>query len=216
LAELLRQVRSALDDLLVSMARLDRHGTQVAGTGASHHALPVNLAAGSVYTGLSATLRQWAVVPVQPGGLWVSESVRRLRRDTTVLTAWDRLDADLCVAQRIVDRPDMLFLGICSAPEADVYADAAESVSQCVRCRTVHDVAQRRAVLLAAVEDVWTTTAELSRAILWLTDQVVSPVLIRKWVNRGKLSARGVTSSGQPLYRIGDGLDIVRARSRAQ
>ena len=116
----------------------------------------------------------------------------------------DQWYAGQCKAavRRTADNPD----GVCTN---DIYANAASAVIQCSECKTTHDIQARRALLLAAVDDVLATATEIARAV-HLHQTPLTAAMIWKWAHRGRLVKRAKTAAGDPLYRMGDVLALAR------
>lgn len=129
----------------------------------------------------------------------------------------------------LVNRPaDRWFAGICSAPtdegecQVELYATPGRSTIACRGCETVHDVAQRRAHLLAAAEEYELTVPELARAITTLADDYdgtpgTLAKRIHKWGDRNRITPVRhdlVDGRKRPLYRIRDVLDLLAEDAR--
>lgn len=119
-----------------------------------------------------------------------------------------------------VDRPpDLVYLGVCSAvrdgqecPE-DLYAEWGAPVAKCRACGRQHDVRQRRDVLLAAIADQLAAATDIARGLSGL-DMNVTAERIRQWKARGRIIERGPNYQGQPLFRVGDVLDLLVTDNR--
>lgn len=123
-------------------------------------------------------------------------------------------------ATRVIDRPpDQWYIGQCTAQldngvcTRDLYAREGASSVRCPGCRTEHDVSQRRAVLLEAVENVLATATEIARAV-HLLPTPVTRATIYSYAHRGRLVQKGTSTRGEPLYRVGDVLDLVRQQAQ--
>jgi hypothetical protein len=88
--------------------------------------------------------------------------------------------------------------------------DGAKMVT-CPLCSAEHDVADRKAWLLAVAENQLVTASELHR-LLQFVGQAVPHSTIRSWVHRSRLAAHGQTPDGHPLYRVGDAFDLLVQR----
>lgn len=148
---------------------------------------------------------------------WLRPYVGWLRYHEAGQEAVDGICDAVAAARRCIDRPaERLYAGPCTCG-ADLYArlDAAHVV-----CRDVaHEealswpVEERRRWLLKSAEDVLATTTEISRA-LTRYQQPVTPEMLRGYVHRKRLGARGARAvpgrkEPVPLYRLGDVLDIL-------
>jgi len=111
----------------------------------------------------------------------------------------------------LVDHPpERIFAGPCGLCGEDLYATPGEPVVVCGACRTPEDVEERRAFLLAKVDDQLVTATELARALTTL-GQPVTPERIRQWKHRGRILTRGSNPAGAPLYRVGDVVSLLVA-----
>lgn len=112
---------------------------------------------------------------------------------------------------RLVDHPpERIFAGPCGLCGEDLYATPGEPVVVCGACRTPEDVEERRAFLLAKVDDQLVTATEMARALTTL-GQPVTPERIRQWKHRGRILARGSNLAGVPVYRVGDVVTLLVA-----
>lgn len=110
---------------------------------------------------------------------------------------------------RLVDHPpERVFAGPCGLCGEDLYATPGEPVVVCSACRTPEDVEERRAFLLAKVDDQLVTATEMARALTTL-GQPVTPERIRQWKHRGRILARGSNLAGVPVYRVGDVVSLL-------
>lgn len=141
--------------------------------------------------------------------------------------------------ERVIDRePERVAAGECGAELPNeilctkvLYVDPEEAYVICPACKTRWSVAERRAWLLAAAQDSLGNAATIATALTRL-DQPVTPELIRKWKERGKLIPHGNeppppcrdhqgigrqpqsceacrSKVGVPLYRLGDVVDLL-------
>lgn len=113
-----------------------------------------------------------------------------------------------------VDRPsEARYVGPCSTtPDGcteELYARPGRDSVQCPACDTVHVIADRHHELLEAAQDRLETAAVCARAVtVW--GEPVRADRIRKWKQRGRITVRGHDTSGAPLYRLGDVIDLAR------
>lgn len=115
----------------------------------------------------------------------------------------------------VVDAPpDLIYAGPCTAERegercgADLYAEPGKVDARCPVCGAVYPLAERREWLLAKAEDMLLPASELSRAIDGLGLDV-TPEVIWKWHERGRLASHGTTRAGRPVFRVGDVRDLV-------
>lgn len=106
---------------------------------------------------------------------------------------------------------------------AELYAYRESGTITCPICGTEHDVAARRAYLLAESEHMLLTAAEAARAVVVWSDyergehRLVDR--IRRWAERGRITTRGhvgVRGNSRALYRLGDVLDLLAADTHRQ
>lgn len=127
---------------------------------------------------------------------------------------------------RLFDRPpDKLYVGQCRAEddegklcpemlyvEVNGRGEAESAVINCPRCKTQHDVGQRREQLWEALENYLATTKEISRMCRRLIDGDVSVRMLQIYAKHGFLIQQGerveFDSMGRrrkvATYRIGD------------
>lgn len=92
---------------------------------------------------------------------------------------------------------------------AELHVRDGAKVVRCPVCAAEHDVADRKAWLLAVAENNLVTATELHR-LLEFVGHTVPASTIRSWVHRHRLLPHG--SSDPALYRVGDAIDLVVAR----
>lgn len=158
---------------------------------------------------------------------WLSRLPNLLAEDPRAGVMYREVMRAVEQAVRVVDRePDRVYLGQCGAEigydeesaivevcEGDIYAPADTDVMQCRWCGAIWEVSARRDYLLVHVEDQLATANEASRALSRL-GRPVAAATIRSWVHREKLMQYAPRSSDrrrQPLYRIGDVLELLAA-----
>lgn len=198
--------------------------------------LPLNLTASDCTADLVIVLQTWTsrLQREHPGwrppghtvtahAEWLRARVDHVRNHADGAQLADELARITDRATRLVDRPpERWYAGVCSAPTddgdcaQDLYAATSAGLVPCPRCKTVHDIAKRRAVLLHAAEDVLATASEAARAIVvWSDYERGETRLVRRisaWADRRRIAVRGHRSERgrqRPVYRIGDILDLL-------
>lgn len=161
-------------------------------------------------------------------GPWLAEQVTWIRSRAAGGQQVEYLVARLRWAWRAVDAPpEMTFLGPCGALtvgedqvpiecSADLYGVPGRPEVQCRECGTTVPVADRREWLLSKAEDRLLPASEMARAVRGLGVDV-TPSVIRKWAERGRLTRKGIRPMGGrqiPVYRVGDVLDLVSSEDR--
>lgn len=136
--------------------------------------------------------------------------------------------------RRFVDRPvERWYAGPCTAGMraleatwfcgAELYAELGKPDVVCPNrdCGTRYDVAERRTWLLAAAEDRLENAVTIARAVLVLgqADSTETQLAgrIRQWARRRRIVARAdrtLEGKTQPLYRVGDVLDLLAEDAR--
>lgn len=214
------QLRAVWRDILLTMARQGTRARQEGHTPASEAPLPLDPAAAEVY-GRACSWLHRAGLTEPAHGRWAFLAGAQVASMPDAMDRFRELSIILVDAHRIVDLPpSRCYLGICSAPidnrgnlcQTDIYGRMDRATAKCRVCGAKHYAADRRATMLASAEDQCLTGQDLARAITWMDGTTVSPERIRQWASRGKLTARGRAVTGQPLYRVGDALDILRAQ----
>lgn len=146
-----------------------------------------------------------------------------LRCQEEAAAAREQIGGVVAGLRRVVDRPaDLTYAGICSALTpllvgdvltvgqcpTHLYVPFGRRSVRCPECRAVHDMAERREVLLAALEDQLAYPALLARGLSNL-GRPVEDAKIRQWVLRKRLVSHGADELGRALYRVGDVLDLL-------
>lgn len=219
LSEALTKLRSLWRDVLLTMARQGARAHSEGRTKASEAPLPLDPAAADVYARSCAWIQRAGLTEPGPGR-WAVLAAAQVRGMPDAMDRLRALSIILVDAHRVVDLPPgRCYLGICSAPldsggfcQTDIYGRLDRATAKCRVCGARHFASDRRATMLASAEEQWITGPDLARAITWMDGTTVSPERIRQWAARGKLTARGRTVTGQPLYRVGDALDILRSQ----
>lgn len=194
-------------------------------------ALPYDDRAGRLRRELSRFLLHWVMEIDAPGSArstvesesaYLLRAVTHRRSNPSVSKMADEL---LSLHPRIaeaVDRPpDLVYLGVCSWQTdrgecpADLYAEWAAPFAKCRVCKHEHSVAARRDVLLAALDDQLATASDIARGLSGLGIGVTAE-RIRKWKNRKRIAERGTDYRGNPLYRVGDVIDLIYGERREQ
>ena len=120
--------------------------------------------------------------------------------------------------RRMVDRPaDKWFAGPCDTCERDLYAKVGAASVECAECDLVYDVDARRVWLLEQAQDRLLTAAELARAVSWLGTEPLTGERVRKWAQRGRITARGhVMHRGNeiPTYLVSDAVELLAQDAR--
>ncbi|QIK83098.1 hypothetical protein [Sanguibacter sp. HDW7] len=174
----------------------------------------------AIATTLAAATGRLGPVPTDVGlARYLAQAVPTLRARHDGPTLVAQLSAALDDADRSCDRPaDRVPLGRCRQSledgrtcDATVYAARGQDVARCA-CGAEHDVRARRAALLGRAEHLDLPATQLARAIDGLGVEV-TPKQIDNWVQRGRLTPAGMTSTrpARRTYRVGDVLDIVNA-----
>lgn len=228
-----RDRRSLLDELAVTATRQSRLNDPLGGRAGAETPLVFHVAAAAHYRLLDSTLRRWAThYRLDAYGDALSARVRvsdtpyayaawlhsvawgNIARSPESVEFVDELKRLTDEAWIIIDRPpDMWFAGPCPTCEADLYAAEGSPMVKCEQCGNAFDVTAQRDRLLAVVNDVLATAAEISRAG-HLTGTTVTPSKITNLYHRGKLVRHGRNRAGDHLYRMGDVMAVLDAQAR--
>lgn len=192
---------------------------------------------------LHVVLRSWAYTVAEhtsspaprdlPADLsrFLLDQVDRIRKHESAGDLHEQLTSAIGRLRAAVDRPaDLTYAGICSEwiavldPDDELlltrcpthlYVPFGRRSVVCPSCQTVHDMAQRREVLLAALEDQLAHVALLSQGLSNLGRELKEST-VRSWVFRKRLVPHSQDDLGRELYRVGDVLDLMRAEAVRQ
>jgi hypothetical protein len=160
--------------------------------------------------------------PIVVAARYLAANVEWLRHRPEVDEAYAAIELCARVVRGIVRGPAaQRFLGPCGAHwtewnpdgtpldagycEGDVYARDGAASGRCRTCGAEVDTAERQAWLDAEVRSRAFRAAHIAEAY------GIRPNTIRKWAERGKLTAHGTDRDGRPLYNVGDVLDLAVA-----
>ena len=225
----LGDVPALVDELDLTLSRQTAIGYREGGRSAET-ALPFNVSASDVRDNLKATLVGWVrdLHEQTPDAAWPDDTAAACSRwllarigDIRVHPAGDQLRDEIGYAvgeaRRIVDRPaDRMYVGPCRSDvdgvicAEELYAKLGDDTIKCRACGTRHDTSERRAWLLAAVDDQLAHATLAARAVSGLGVDV-TPERIRKWKERGRIMPHSVDREGRPLYRIEDVVALAMA-----
>lgn len=245
LQQQLAEIPNLLDEVQTTRLRLSRTGAPNVGvtSRSSDTPLPYNDGPLKASSALHDVLRRWTEVVVDTAGApwprdmpadlsrFLLKHLRVLRRHEQASVCYEQLTHTIGWLRGTVDRPaDLTYAGICSAwvvlddDDGDItltrcpthlYVPFGRRTVKCGACDTEHDMAQRREVLLAALEDQLAHVALLSQGLSNLGREL-NESTVRSWVFRKRLAAHGQDDLGRELYRVGDVLDLMRAEAVRQ
>jgi hypothetical protein len=223
----LGDIPALADELDTTISRQTASGQRDGGRSAEVP-MPYNVRASQVATDLHATLVGWVRDMHDPREHWPADTatsmarwmlsrIERIRQHPAGDQLRDEISYAVREARRAVDRPaDRIFAGPCLAPvddgkcQTDLYAKPGSPTVKCRECQTEHDVIERQVWLLAQVEDRLETAAHIAQAMPSFGAELKYD-RIRKWVERGRLTAHSVDQNGRALYRIGDVIELLAA-----
>lgn len=163
--------------------------------------------------------RRWPRNTIQSMCLYLDRQFRWIVREDWAPAMFDELLDVERRLKKLIDRPaDKWYAGKCSFTDesgyectAELYAEHDRGTMTCRSCGILHDVSERREVLLREAKDYHVTATEAAGALLAWTDYDGSESKlmdrIRKWRDRGRLEVQDVTSllgRDRHLYRLGD------------
>ena len=169
----------------------------------------------------AAATRSRAREGLGDAAVWLADRWAEIRRRPWAPEAADELARVIGHGEALVDAPpETYFAGACDATLEDpdlpgyVYtcgwelrARLGDVVARCRGCGTEHDIAQRRATMLAGVAERRVSATDAARA-LSTPDRPVTASTVRGWKFRGHLEPVDVSDDGVPLYRLGDVLAV--------
>ena len=145
---------------------------------------------------------------------YVADGASWLARHPDAPQAFDELEHIAALVDVAIDtRPPQMYAGPCEICRKDMYAQPDAEHVECKVCRISYPMADRRDHLLSLVADQLDTASNISAAIAGLGENV-TPDVIRKWAERGRLIAKGHDHRGRPTYRVGDVLDLRKTMKR--
>lgn len=224
---LLGTVRELADDLVVTRTKQDRiGGGEARVTGTVEKPLGFRPGAMEAADILTATLRVWASMIVGLDRLSLGDDAAALA--ATLLAEIDTVrrhdDAGIFLGELMyavkmsrsaVDRPPgKTYAGPCDQCKVDLYARMGASTIICVNCRTRYSTEARRSWLLESLRDHVATPAEIALGIGELHGEKINRKTINQWHHRNRLVPAGFTPGGEPMFRIGDVLELAMTNSR--
>lgn len=222
----LREVESMVEALWASAAKMDVGNGSVGSSGHSAPMEPTNSRAYDAGRTLNVILTGWTDAfgarqphAVKAAALLLAQ-IREVRARDWAPDLVQELRGALNDCRGAMDRTaPKVFAGICPTEEngeecnTPVYTPEGKAEAKCGTCGTLWDLNEWRERAVTAAGYATGTAAEISRI---LSDPVRNLALpqgtIRVWANRGKLTAVGVSRTGQPTYLISDVRAVWEAR----
>lgn len=220
-------------DLVVVLTRRTRVGAKV-GARSAETPVPFDPRATPAATELRVTMRKVAAAAgmVDAAGSsavtcadWLRSNMRHVIQLEVAWWIAEAVAYQLDQVRRVCDRPaDLIYIGRCGGRqgtesdgcEQDLYARPGAPYVTCRVCGARHDVTTRQEWLLRVLEDHLATATEIARGVSRLGEPVKAE-RIRKWAERGRVEKRGERPRGDgrpdPLYRVGDVLDLLLAEA---
>jgi hypothetical protein len=211
-----------LDELDVQMSRQARMTSRFGGASAETP-MPYDARAAKAHSALSDVLTSWARHYGARGGAlagprrsasWLRGRLPDIMTSVDVEVMHADLTESIARAVAIIDRKEPKdYVGVCSVEtmegpcRAELYAPQETPTLTCPVCGTVHDVKARRSIMLDAARDLRFNATDLAR-ITCIYGGRITPDHIYKWKHRGRLIPRTINMEGQPLYRLGDVLEL--------
>ena len=133
--------------------------------------------------------------------------------------AWEAFDelhhAIGLVEQAIDTSPVRIFLGPCEVCGRDMHAPPTAHEVECRPCALVYPIEGRREAMLSEASDRLHGASDVA-AYLTTYGEPIDAARIRQWKRRGRLEAKGEDARGNPLFRLGDVLELLRSMSDAR
>lgn len=226
LAADLRAVPDVVEDLLITRSKQDNMGEQARVSGSRERPLGFRPGAMSAEDVLRETLRAWAVtialelggaddieLPDESVGLaeWLLRHPFAIRRCDQVGEMLNELAYALSNARKAVDRPaEKRFAGRCVCAEL-LYAYESARFVTCPACGERFEVTVLQAGALTAIRRYVGTAADIAAGVgSTFTDGKITRKLINKWHSRGRIAPRDFAPNGDPMFLVGDVLDLAR------
>lgn len=240
LEQALAEIPAIVDDLETTLTRQGATGQRDGGRSATKP-LPFDLTASGLLHELHRLLAGWVNevrcssdrLPRDAGtatlARWLQTRLPRLAQYPAATELADDIHRVVERSKWVIDRrPDRWYAGPCLTagcvePDVhgrprptDLFVQPKAKRVLCRRCGASYDVAERRALLLAAAEDVLATATEIARAVTSLAGVTVRAARVWQWAHRGRLVAHSVDGQGHPLYRVGDVIELLAAEQRKE
>jgi hypothetical protein len=228
----IRQLPGLLEDLQITVARLDRVSAEQPGSRGSGEApLPLRVGPMEARRDLTETLRVWAWHTAVRSGVrvttqwleprflvwWLTTRIADVDSDPLAGALSDEIGSAVVRGWRAVDKPsERRYAGPCDECQLDLYAHPRADEITC-DCGARYRIEARRDWLLDQAEDHLLTATEMSRALPGLLpldrdgrQPVLTAAMIRGWAHRGRLTQHPPHPSQplSPTYRVGDVLDL--------
>lgn len=211
------------------LARLGQAGTGNGGRGASGP-LMYDASARRALDGLRAALAS-AVLDLGEGDGWPADRGTEATQ-LAAMAAWllARIDrvrrhprargirfeiTDAVRRGRSVLDPSasLAYAGQCEVCGGALFARGSAGSALCHKCqRVIDDVPARRTALLDEATAGLASRDDILDALPISYGLAVNDQVFRGWVRRGRLAQQGVGPDGEPLWRLGDVLELARAR----
>lgn len=235
----LREMPGLLHELRVTIERRDKIG--VGGKSSGETPLPFKIVAQTVEDSVRMELSTW-VRELDFGDTrdladnprawcnWLADRIERIRGNN----ACEEIAAGITYFTgeilRAIDRPaDLEFVGKCEVCESDLYVRHGEAEAVCRKCErdgteARYDAVAMRDEVMRRVEHQWATAAGCA-AVLAAFGLAVRAETVQNWAREqlprwkgdvkrpAKLHAQGVNAAGHRLFRVGDVIDLARARA---
>lgn len=208
------------DEVTVTQVRQARTGKDRVGGKSSTTPLPFHEGASQVADLIHNTTHTWAsaldhvadthIEPskVKPTLEWMVRNVHAFARLENAGQPARAFDAVVCDALVAIDHPiDRIFAGRCTLDkyddegcDADLYALPGDTVIECWLCPAVHDLQDRRKLMLSLALDWVDTAARLEKFFLMVGHKVPAGT-IRYWASSGLLTNLSFEGE-QPAYMV--------------
>lgn len=127
--------------------------------------------------------------------------------------AFDELEHCVGLIESAIDLPvASVYAGPCDACRADLYAKQGAETVECRPCDLVYQMDARREWLLRSAEDRLERSTDVARA-LTAYGRHITRKRIDVWGSRGLIVAHSHDRSGNPLYRVGDVIEMLNKMS---
>lgn len=239
---LVRQLRAMpglLHELRVTIERRDHVGA--GGKSSGDSPLPYKIIPATVEDSVRTELSTW-VRELDYGDTrdladnprawcnWLADRIERIRGHVAVAEITGGIAYFTGEVLRAIDRPaDLEYVGKCDLCGGDLYVRHGEAAAICRKCEATgveasYDAVAKRDEVMRRAEHQWATAAGCA-TVLAAFGMDVKAETVQNWARPklprwegdaqrpAKLHPQGVNSAGQRLFRVGDVMDLARARA---
>lgn len=145
--------------------------------------------------------------------LWLRGRASSLTRHEAAVEVHDEIVEAVNAAARVIDRrAERVYAGPCGECGTDLYAKPGAVAATCRTCGEGHHIATQHERMLEQLGDRLEHAAGAGK-ILRVTGVDVADSTIRYLAQQGRILSHGLDVHRRPLYRIGEILEVLAART---